>query len=40
METKKKKKHLKERKTKKEKHHIKVHSQKFKVRLVPFLSKQ
>ena len=34
METKKKKKHLKERKTKKEKH-IKVHSQKFKVRLVP-----
>ena len=36
METKKKKKkHLKERKTKKEKHHIKVHSQKFKVRLVP-----
>ena len=40
METKKKKKHLKERKTKKEKHHIKVNIQKFKVRLVPFLSKQ
>ena len=37
METKKKKKknHLKERKTQKEKHHIKVHSQNFKVRLVP-----